>query len=151
MIRPTLLALDLVAGLFGWQSAVDHVAFAGARHALAKAITAMHEKPEQAWSLEALAQTAIAPLAVPLVANVTASPVTEPSRIRTLLAEQVAGRVRWRESTIWMGAEDGGGVTRFVEVGVGDQLTGMVKRNAPAAEALALNEPADLEAFAKTL
>jgi len=100
---------------------------------------------------EALAQTAIAPLAVPLVANVTASPVTEPSRIRTLLAEQVAGRVRWRESTIWMGAEDGGGVTRFVEVGVGDQLTGMVKRNAPAAEALALNEPADLEAFAKTL
>jgi [acyl-carrier-protein] S-malonyltransferase len=85
------------------------------------------------------------------VANVIAAPVSEPSRIRDLLVEQVAGRVRWRESTAWMGAEDGGGVTRFAEVGVGEQLTGMVKRNAPGAEALALNEPADLEAFAKTV
>jgi [acyl-carrier-protein] S-malonyltransferase len=41
------------------------------------------------------------------------------------------------------------GVTRFVEVGAGKQLSGMVKRNAPEAEALALNAPADLEAFAK--
>jgi [acyl-carrier-protein] S-malonyltransferase len=100
---------------------------------------------------DALAQTAIAPLAVPLVANVLARPVQEPSRIRDLLVEQVTGRVRWRESVIWMAAEYGGGVTRFVEVGAGKQLTGMVKRNAPEAEALALNEPADLEAFAKTV
>ena len=42
-------------------------------------------------------------------------------------------------------------MTRFVEIGAGKQLTGMVKRIAPDAEALALGEPADLEAFAKTL
>jgi [acyl-carrier-protein] S-malonyltransferase len=98
---------------------------------------------------EALANAAIAPLAVALVANVTAQPVHEPATVRKLLVEQVIGRVRWRESVEWMA--QGGGVMRFVEVGAGKQLTGMVKRNAPDAEALALNEPGDLEAFAKTL
>lgn len=98
---------------------------------------------------EALAGASIAPLAVQLVANVTARPVNEPTTIRKLLVEQVTGRVRWRESIEWMAGE--GGVTRFVEVGAGKQLSGMVKRNAPDAETLALNEPADLEAFAKTV
>jgi [acyl-carrier-protein] S-malonyltransferase len=98
---------------------------------------------------EALANAAIAPLAVALVANVTAQPVHEPATVRKLLVEQVIGRVRWRESVEWMA--QGGGVTRFVEIGAGKQLTGMVKRNAPDAEALALNEPGDLEAFAKSI
>jgi [acyl-carrier-protein] S-malonyltransferase len=97
---------------------------------------------------EALAQAAIAPLAVALVANVTARPVNEPTAIRKLLVEQVTGRVRWRESVEWMAGE--GGVERFIEVGAGRQLSGMVKRGV-GKETFALNEPADLEAFAKTL
>lgn len=97
----------------------------------------------------ALAKAEIAPLAVPVVANVTARPVNEPATIRRLLVEQVTGRVRWRESVEWMAAD--GGVTKFVEVGAGKQLSGMVKRNAPDAETVALNEPAELEAFAKGL
>lgn len=96
---------------------------------------------------EALARIEIGPLATPLVANITAAPVREPNAIRDLLVRQVTGRVRWRESVEWMAKE--GGVARFVEIGAGKQLTGMVKRNAPDAEALALNEPGDLEAFAK--
>ena len=96
---------------------------------------------------QALANAAITPLAAPLVANVTARPVNEPALIRNLLVEQVTGRVRWRESIEWMATE--GGVVRFVEVGAGKQLSGMIKRNAPDAEVIALNEPADLEAFAK--
>ncbi len=98
---------------------------------------------------EALVKAEIAPLAVPLVANITARPVNEPATIRRLLVEQVTGRVRWRESVEWMAGE--GGVARFVEVGAGKQLSGMVKRNAPDATALALNEPGDLEAFAGAL
>jgi [acyl-carrier-protein] S-malonyltransferase len=97
---------------------------------------------------EALAHAAIAPLAVPLVANVTARPVNEPTTIRKLLVEQVTGRVRWRESVEWMAGE--GGIERFIEVGVGRQLSGMVKRGV-GKETFALNEPDDLEAFAKTL
>ncbi len=91
---------------------------------------------------------------VPVVANVTARPVSEPADIRRLLVEQVTGRVRWRECVQWMATgldQGGGGVTRFVETGAGKQLSGMVKRNAPEAETVALNVPADLEAFAQGL
>ncbi len=106
-------------------------------------------KPAADAMAHALEQATITPLIVPVVANVTARPVNEPHTIRKLLVEQVTGRVRWRESIEWMATE--GGVTRFVEVGAGKQLSGMVKRNAPDAEALALNEPSELEAFAKTV
>ncbi len=94
----------------------------------------------------ALAQAALKAPTVPVVANVTARPETDPETIRRLLVEQVTGRVRWRESMEWMAAE--GGVTRFVEVGSGKVLSGMAKRIAPDAESLSLNAPQDLEAFA---
>jgi [acyl-carrier-protein] S-malonyltransferase len=98
---------------------------------------------------EALAGAAISPPRTPLVANVTARPVHAPDEIRRLLVEQVTGRVRWRESMIWLAGD--GGVTRFVELGAGKVLTGMAKRIAPDADAHALNAPEDLEAFAKSL
>ena len=71
------------------------------------------------------------------------------SDVRRLLAEQVTGRVRWRESVTWMAGE--GGVTRFAEAGAGKVLSGMIKRIAPGSEATPLNAPADLEAFARSL
>ncbi len=92
--------------------------------------------------------TFLAPKA-PVVANVTAQPTNDPEILRRLLVEQVTGRVRWRESMIWMAGE--GGVTRFAEAGAGKVLSGMAKRIAPDAEATPLNTPADLEAFAKSL
>jgi [acyl-carrier-protein] S-malonyltransferase len=97
----------------------------------------------------ALASAALVAPAVPLVANITARPETDPDAIRRLLVEQVTGRVRWRESMDWMATE--GGVTRFVEIGSGKVLTGMAKRIAPDAESLALNSPEDIEAFAQSL
>ena len=99
---------------------------------------------------EALAEAGIEPPRAPLVANVTARPVLDPAVIRRLLVEQVTGRVRWRESVEWLASEDGG-VDRFAEVGAGKVLTGMVKRIAPEASGVALNTPADLEAFASSL
>jgi [acyl-carrier-protein] S-malonyltransferase len=98
---------------------------------------------------EALAGATILAPRAPLVANVTARPVHDPNLIRGLLVDQVTGRVRWRESMEWLAGE--GGVTRFAEAGAGKVLTGMAKRIAPDAEGSALNTPADLEAFAKSL
>jgi [acyl-carrier-protein] S-malonyltransferase len=98
---------------------------------------------------EALAAATIESPKAAVVANVTARPTNDPEAIRRLLVEQVTGRVRWRESVLWLVGE--GGVTRFAEVGSGKVLSGMVKRIAPDAEAVPLNTPADLEAFAKTL
>jgi [acyl-carrier-protein] S-malonyltransferase len=98
---------------------------------------------------EALAAAMILAPRTPLVTNVTARPTLDPEAIRRLLVEQVTGRVRWRESMLWLAGE--GGITRFAEAGAGKVLSGMAKRIAPDAEAVPLNAPADLEAFSKSL
>lgn len=105
-------------------------------------------QPAVAVMADALDKVEIAPPAMPVVANVTAIPTSAPDEIRRLLVDQVTGRVRWRESVAAMAAL---GVTRFAEVGAGKVLTNGVKRSAPEAEGVALNEPGQLEAFAATL
>ncbi|MEY3635309.1 MAG: hypothetical protein RLZZ61_1719 [Pseudomonadota bacterium] len=74
----------------------------------------------------ALATTNIQAPFVPLFANVTAAPVSDPAIISAQLVEQVTGRVRWRESAIAMAEA---GVVHFVEFG-GKVLSPMVKRSA---------------------
>ena len=74
---------------------------------------------------DALANVEIAAPVVPVVANVRAEAVSDPSVIRELLIEQVTGSVRWRESVAWM---SGQGVTEIWEVGAGKALSGMVRR-----------------------
>ncbi len=73
----------------------------------------------------ALADTNIRPPFVPVVSNVTAKGVTEPSDIRRLLVDQITGMVRWRESVQWMKEQ---GVDEMVELGAGKVLAGLVKR-----------------------
>ena len=97
----------------------------------------------------ALAEATILAPRAPIVANITAQATNDPETLRRLLIEQVTGRVRWRETMTWMAGD--GGVTRFAEAGTGKVLSGMAKRIAPDAEAVALNVPTDLEAFAKSL
>jgi [acyl-carrier-protein] S-malonyltransferase len=79
----------------------------------------------------------------PVVSNIDARPVREGAAARDALARQVDGPVRWVESVRWMASE--GGVTTFVEVGPGNVLTGLVRRIAPQARTLAVNEPGDLD------
>ena len=62
---------------------------------------------------------------VPLVANVRATGLSDPTTIRSLLVEQVTGAVRWRESVSWMGAH---GVDEIWEIGAGKALSGMIRR-----------------------
>jgi [acyl-carrier-protein] S-malonyltransferase len=85
---------------------------------------------------------------VPLVANVTAAKATDPDIIRDLLVRQVTGTVRWRECVAAMVAM---GCDTFLEVGSGKVLTGLMKRNAPDATAMACGTPAEIEAVLKAL
>ena len=78
----------------------------------------------------------------------TAAVVTDPAEVRRLLVEQVCGRVRWRECVSYMKAQ---GVAQLYELGAGKVLSGLVKRIEPDVVGTALNGPADIEAFAKTL
>jgi len=98
---------------------------------------------------EALAAATIAKPAVPVVANVTARPTDDVETIRKQLVEQVTGRVRWRESVMWMVEE--GGIDTLAEAGSGKVLTTMLKRTTKDAKGLALNSADDLEAFAAAL
>jgi [acyl-carrier-protein] S-malonyltransferase len=84
---------------------------------------------------------------VPLIANVLAAEITEPNAIKQRLVEQVTGLVRWRESVQYMKAQ---GVEALVECGSGKVLSGLVKRIDREMTGLALNTPADIEAFLKT-
>jgi len=84
---------------------------------------------------------------VPLVANVLASEVTNPEAIKQRLVEQVTAMVRWRESVQYMKSQ---GVEVLVECGTGKVLSGLVKRIDREMTGLALNTPADIEAFLKT-
>ena len=91
----------------------------------------------------ALADAALQSPLVPLYANVTAAPVADADTIRTLLVEQVTGRVRWRESVIAMFAAD---VSDYVEFG-GKVLAPMVKRSVPEAQTASIVSMDDIEAL----
>ncbi len=93
---------------------------------------------------KALDDADVADAALPVVANVLARPVTAAGEIVGCLVRQVCGTVRWRESVEWMARA---GVTRFVEVGSGKVLSGLVKRIAPAAETAAVGTPDDVARF----
>jgi len=97
---------------------------------------------------EALAGADVRAPVVPVVANVTAAKATDPVVIRDLLVKQVTGTVRWRECIASMVAM---GCDRFVEIGSGKVLTGLMKRNAPEAQATNIGTPAEVEAFLKSV
>jgi [acyl-carrier-protein] S-malonyltransferase len=97
---------------------------------------------------EALEKVTFATPRVPLVANVLASEITNPSDIKQRLVEQVTGLVRWRESVQYMRSN---AVDTLVECGSGKVLSGLVKRIDKEMTGIALNAPADIEAFLKTV
>ncbi len=96
---------------------------------------------------EALSQVTISAPAVPVVANVLASAISDPEAIRTRLIEQVTGMVRWRESMLYVRAQ---GVDTLYEVGAGRVLTGLARRF-DGFEARSIGTPDELEAAATSL
>jgi [acyl-carrier-protein] S-malonyltransferase len=97
---------------------------------------------------EALQAVDLAAPAVPLVANVAAAAVTEPDEIRELLVAQVTSMVRWRESVLYLRAQD---VDKLVEVGAGRVLTTMLKRIDKEISGQAVNTPDGIESFLKSM
>ncbi|ODP36392.1 ACP S-malonyltransferase [Sphingomonas turrisvirgatae] len=135
-------AIDRAVGL-----AKDH----GAKRAVLLPVSAPFHCPLMQPAAEAmeaaLADVALRAPLVPVYANVTAAPVSDPDTIRTLLVEQVTGMVRWRES---VSAMFEAGVGEFVELG-GKVLGAMVKRIAPDAGVTSVVTMDDIEALEKAL
>ena len=104
-------------------------------------------KPAAHAMQDALSYVVVKEPAVPVFANVTAQPETDPDTIRNQLVEQVTGMVRWRESIANM---FDGGVHEFVEIG-GKVLGPMVKRIVPDAKVTSAVTIEDIEALAKEI
>ncbi len=81
---------------------------------------------------------------LPVYANVTAAPVEIAGKIRTLLGAQLTSAVLWETSVINMIS---GGIRRFVEVGPGKVLQGLVKRIDSSVEVLGVDTAADLDRY----
>lgn len=135
------------------ERAVDIAKEKGAKRALLLPVSAPFHcalmQPAADAMQAALVEVAMQSPVVPLVANVLASPVSDPAEIRRRLVEQVTGVVRWTESVTWL--TGAGGVTHLTEFGTGKVLTGLAKRINAEAVANAVSSPADLDAFVAEL
>jgi [acyl-carrier-protein] S-malonyltransferase len=123
----------------------------GAKRAILLPVSAPFHCPLMLPAAEAMADAlsyvVVEGPAVPLFANVTAAPATDPDTIRSQLVEQVTGMVRWRESVANMADA---GVHEFVEIG-GKVLGAMVKRIVPDATVRSVVVIEDIEAVAKEI
>ena len=130
------------------ERAVEIAKGKGARRAMMLPVSAPFHcalmQPAADAMAQALANVAVKPPMVPVVANVLAASVSDPVAIVRALVAQVTGTVRWRESVAFMAGQ---GVTTFYEIGAGKVLSGLVKRIADGASGTSVGTPDDVAAF----
>lgn len=130
------------------ERAIELAKAAGAKRALRLNVSGAFHSPLMQVAEPGLeAQLAGAPLqppAFPVVSNVTAQPVSDVSAARRLLVSQLTSPVRWTASMRTMLEA---GISRFVELGPGSVLAGLLKRIERGAAAVSVGSPADVEAM----
>lgn len=118
---------------------------AGAKRAVRLPVSAPFHTSLMAPAAERLAplveQVALRPPQVPIVSNVSAQATQSPDEIRRLLVAQVSSAVQWDASVRAMA---GMGVSTFVEVGPGSTLSGLIRKIAPGARTLRVEDPETL-------
>jgi [acyl-carrier-protein] S-malonyltransferase len=98
-----------------------------------------------ARQLEAvLGEVSVSDLTCPVISNVEATPNRKAGAVRDLLVKQVYSPVRWEESVRTMTAE---GVDRFIEIGPGKVLSGLIKRIARGSKIQNIGTVDDLKSF----
>ncbi len=129
--------------------AIEILKAKGAKRALPLPVSAPFHcalmRPAAEAMQQALNLVAVHQPVVPVVANVLAAPISDPTEIKRRLVEQVTGRVRWTECVGWLVKE--GGVTQLVELGAGKVLSGLAKRIVPDTATMSIGTPADIDAF----
>jgi [acyl-carrier-protein] S-malonyltransferase len=134
----------------GAKEAVEHAARLatekGAKRAIMLPVSApFHSalmQPAADAMRNALARVSMQPPVVPVVANVVVAPLTDPEEIAARLVEQVTGRVRWRETVEWLGAN---GVSTLYEIGAGKVLSGLARRINRDIATVSVGTSADIE------
>lgn len=117
----------------------------GAKRVVPLAVSGAFHSPVMAPAAHGLAAAVdAAPLRdaqVPLIANITAQPITLAGDMRSELAQQIAAPVQWTRSVEYLAAQ---GVTTFVEFGAGQVLAGLIKRIAKGVTILSVGTAADI-------
>ncbi len=124
---------------------------AGAKRALVLEVGGAFHSPLMAPARDGMAAYLSAlnfakPL-IPLVPNVTARPESDPSRLKQLLVEQLTAPVKWYHTMKTFAAE---GIDTLIEIGPGKVLTGLAKRELPAATMINVDKREDIENFTAT-
>jgi [acyl-carrier-protein] S-malonyltransferase len=134
------------------EKACDIAMTKGARKAIPLPVAGAYHSPlmasAQAKLRAELAKLKIAPTHVPVVANVTARPYSNPNQVTAILVEQVTSSVRWEESMRYLLSQ---GFTRFIELGPGTALSGFMRRIDKNVQMLNVEDVASLEATVKAL
>jgi len=129
--------------------AIEILKAKGAKRALPLPVSAPFHcalmRPAADAMQQALNLVAVHQPVVPVVANVVAAPISDPTEIKRRLVEQVTGRVRWTDCVNWLVKD--GGVTQLVELGSGKVLSGLAKRIVPDTAAISIGTPADIDNF----
>ena len=124
----------------------------GARRAINLPVSAPFHSPLMAPAAQimeqALERVALKRPVVPLVANLSATTVSDPAAIKRGLVGQVTEMVRWCESVLLLVAE---GAEEIVEIGSGRVLAGLVKRIAPQLPARSVGDPAEVHSLIEGL
>lgn len=130
------------------QAASEYAREAGARKIIPLNVSGAFHSRLMAYAVEKLAielnRVSFKDAKIPVVANVTADYVRGADEIRDALARQIAGSVRWDASVRRM---IGDGVDRFVEVGPGKVLAGLIRRIAESADVISVGDSESLERF----
>lgn len=95
---------------------------------------------------KALGEAHVTAPKVPVVANISASAISDPAQIREALVKQVTGMVRWVDSITYLQKH---GVSRIIEIGYGNVLTGLIKRIVPEMTLINVGSVEDIETYSK--
>ncbi|MCS7251310.1 MAG: ACP S-malonyltransferase [Thermoflexus sp.] len=125
----------------------------GAKRVVPLAVSIAAHSPLMAPAVEpfraALKATPFHPPSIPVISNVQARPLqSTPEDLQAELAQQLTAPVRWTESVQWMMEN---GVRIFVEFGPRDVLSGLIRRIAPEARTLRVEDPQTLEQALRAL
>ena len=91
----------------------------------------------------AIAETTFRPAEIPVVLNASAQASQDPQTLRHELVVQVYSPVRWIETLVCLARL---GCNRFLEIGPGQVLAGLVRRTLPDARVASFGSPGDLPA-----
>jgi len=114
----------------------------GAKRVVPLAVSGAFHSPVMAPASQGMAQAlegvSLRDAAIPIISNITATPIIGGEALREELAQQIVSPVQWTRTAQYLAGQ---GVTTFVEIGAGQVLTGLLKRIVKGATTISVGAP----------